>query len=99
MILIKEYLKGIFENILNDCYKPHASFNDRIKCIKCIRICKNCTQFGAVVESNGKIVTGKIKRIHGFMKMTNSSKWTGRGYYFYHTYLIPARNNKAVDRI
>ncbi|HET7146965.1 MAG TPA: hypothetical protein VFI73_00555 [Candidatus Nitrosopolaris sp.] len=58
-------------------------------------------KFAAVVDSNGKMVTGKIRRIHGFgregsTKMTNTSKSTGRCYSFYHHYLIPSLNNKAT---
>jgi hypothetical protein len=58
-------------------------------------------KFAAVVDSNGKMVTGKIRRIHGHgredsTKMANSSKWTGRGYSFYHHYLIPSLNNRAT---
>jgi len=58
-------------------------------------------KFTAVVDSNGKMVTGKIRRIHGHgredsVKMANSSKWTGRGYSFYHQYLIPSLNNRAT---
>jgi hypothetical protein len=58
-------------------------------------------KFTAVVDSNGKVVTGKVRRIHGYgredsVKMANSSKWTGRGYSFYHNYLIPSLNNKAT---
>ena len=58
-------------------------------------------KFAAVVDSNGKMVTGKIRRIHGHgregsAKMANSSKWTGGGYSFYHHYLIPSLNNRAT---
>jgi len=58
-------------------------------------------KFAAVVDSTGKMVTGKIRRIHGHgrdgsAKMANSSRWTGEGCSFYHTYLIPALNNKAT---
>ncbi|MRN40787.1 MAG: hypothetical protein FIO02_07075 [Nitrosopumilales archaeon] len=58
-------------------------------------------KFAAVVDSNGKMVTGKIRRIHGrgregSAKMANSSKWTGGGYSFYHHYLIPSLNNRAT---
>ena len=58
-------------------------------------------KFTAVVDSNGKVVTGKVRRINGYgredsAKMANSSKWTGRGYSFYHNYLIPSLNNRAT---
>jgi hypothetical protein len=58
-------------------------------------------KFAAVVDSSGKMVTGKIRRIHGHgregsAKMANSSKWTGGGYSFYHHYLIPSLNNRAT---
>ncbi len=53
-------------------------------------------KFAAVVDSNGKMVTGKFRRIHGCEGSTNSSKWTGRGYSFYHHYLIPSLNNRAT---
>jgi hypothetical protein len=58
-------------------------------------------KFAAVVDSNGKMVTGKIRRIHGHgrdgsAKMANSSRWTGVGYSFYHHYLIPSLNNRAT---
>ena len=58
-------------------------------------------KFAAVVDSNGKVVTAKSRRIHGrgregSVKMANSSKWTGRGYSFYHHYLIPSLKNRAT---
>jgi len=58
-------------------------------------------KFATVVDSNGKMVTGKFRRIHrhgreGSTKMDNNSKWTGRGYSFYHTYLIAVLNNRAT---
>jgi hypothetical protein len=56
-------------------------------------------KFAAVVDSNGKMVTGKFRRMHGCegsAKRANSPKWTPRGDSFYHTYLIPALNNKAT---
>jgi hypothetical protein len=59
-------------------------------------------KFAAVVDSNGKMVTGKIRRIHGHgregsVKMANSSKWIGRAYSFYQHYLIPSLNNRATS--
>jgi hypothetical protein len=56
-------------------------------------------KFAAVVDSNGKIVAGKIRRIHrgeGSTKMTNSSIWIRKGYSFYHNYLIPALHSRAT---
>jgi hypothetical protein len=54
-------------------------------------------KFAAVVDSNGTMLTGKFRKIsinEFCTKMAASSKWTGRGYSFYHTYLIPALDNK-----
>jgi hypothetical protein len=55
-------------------------------------------KFAAVVDSNGKMVTGKFSKFHGCecsMSMDNGSKCVGGGYSFYHHYLIPALNDKA----
>jgi hypothetical protein len=54
-------------------------------------------KFAAFVDSNGTMITAKFRKISIYefcTKMAASSKWTGRGYSFYHTYLIPALNNK-----
>jgi hypothetical protein len=55
-------------------------------------------KFAAVVDSKGKLIHGKIRRIgrEGSEKMANTSKWTGRGYSFYHHYLIPSLNSRAT---
>jgi hypothetical protein len=55
-------------------------------------------KFAAVVDSNGKMVTGKFSKFHGCecsMKIDNGSKCVGGGFSFYHHYLIPALNDKA----
>jgi hypothetical protein len=60
----------------------------------------NAVKFAAVVDSNGTILTGKFRKISVYefcTKMAASSKWTGRGYSFYHSYLIPALNNKDLS--
>jgi hypothetical protein len=56
-------------------------------------------KFAAVVDSDGRMVTGKFRKINGFEgpnRMENSFKPTGGGYSFYHNYLIPALNNRAT---
>jgi hypothetical protein len=56
-------------------------------------------KFAAVVNSNGKMVTGKFRRIHereGSMKMANSPKFVETAFSFYRGNLIPALNNKAI---
>jgi hypothetical protein len=58
-------------------------------------------KFAAVVDSNGKMVTGKFSKFHGCecsMKIDNGSKCVGGGFSFYHHYLIPALNDKAPIR-
>jgi hypothetical protein len=55
-------------------------------------------KFAAVVDSNGKMVTGKFSKFHGCecsMKIDNGSKCVEGGFSFYHHYLIPALNDKA----
>ncbi|MFZ0514844.1 MAG: hypothetical protein WAM14_24795 [Candidatus Nitrosopolaris sp.] len=56
-------------------------------------------KFAAVVDSNGKIVTGKFRRMHGrecSSKRTKSSKWSQTAYSFYCNYVIPALNNMTI---
>ena len=56
-------------------------------------------KFAAVVDSDGRMVTGRFRKIYGFEglnRMENSFKPTGGGYSFYHNYLIPALNNRAT---
>src|SRR5437879_2538977 len=55
-------------------------------------------KFAAVVDSNGKMVTGKFSKFHGrecSLDMDNGSKCSGGSYSFYHHYLIPTLNDKA----
>jgi hypothetical protein len=55
-------------------------------------------KFAAVVDSNGKMVTGRFSKFQGCecsMNMDNGSKCSGGSYSFYHHYLIPALNDKA----
>jgi hypothetical protein len=56
-------------------------------------------KFAAVVDSDGRMLTGKFKKIYGFdgpATMENSLMPTGRSYSFYHHYLIPTLNNGAT---
>jgi hypothetical protein len=56
-------------------------------------------KFAAVVDSDGRMLAGKFKKIYGFDGSTaneNSLMPTGRSYSFYHHYLIPALNNGAT---
>jgi hypothetical protein len=55
-------------------------------------------KFAAVVDSNGKMVTGKFSKFHGrecSLDMDYGSKCSGGSYSFYHHYLIPTLNDKA----
>ena len=53
-------------------------------------------KFAAVVDSDGRMLAGKFKKIYGSTTMENSFMPTGRSYSFYHHYLIPALNNGAT---
>jgi hypothetical protein len=56
-------------------------------------------KFAAVVDSDGRMLIGKFKKIYGFDGSTtieNSFMLTERSYSFYHHYLIPALHNGAT---